>query len=121
MASRALGTRLVLAIAVASAAVSLATTAQARPVGTTATSAGPREDFNGDGYRDLAFAALGGSVSGFAGAGFAGVVYGSSTGLRTATKQVITQNSAGYPAWPKPGTASAAPENLAQSTSAGLI
>ncbi|MGP3636754.1 VCBS repeat-containing protein [Streptomyces sp. 24-1644] len=101
MAPRALGTRLVLAIAVASAVVSLPTAAQAAapsgPVRAATASVGLQDDFNGDGYGDLAFSAPGATVNGFAGAGFAGVVYGSSTGLKATTKQVITQDSTGIP------------------------
>ncbi|MGW8887847.1 VCBS repeat-containing protein [Streptomyces sp. NPDC055749] len=109
MASRALGVNLALAITVASAVVSLPTAAQAAapsaaqaaapsgPVRATTAAAGLQDDFNGDGYGDLAFSAPGASVNGFAGAGFAGAVYGSSSGLKVTTKQVITQNSAGIP------------------------
>lgn len=99
--SRATATRLVLAIAVASAVISLPAAAQAvapsAPAGAAAAPAGLQADFNGDGYGDLAFSAPGATVNGFANAGFAGVVYGSSSGLKPTTKQVITQNSAGIP------------------------
>ncbi|MER5989317.1 integrin alpha [Streptomyces sp. NPDC001787] len=101
MAARTLDTRLVLAITVASAVASLPHVAHAAvpsgPVHATTAPAGPQDDFNGDGYGDLAFSAPGATVNGFAGAGFAGVVYGSSSGLKTATKQVLTQDSAGIP------------------------
>ncbi|MFH8363950.1 VCBS repeat-containing protein [Streptomyces anulatus] len=101
MAARTLGTRLVLAIAVASAVAGLPQVAHAAvpsgPVRATTAPAGAQDDFNGDGYGDLAFSAPGATVNGFAGAGFAGVVYGSSSGLKTTTKQVLTQDSAGIP------------------------
>ncbi|MFJ9507326.1 VCBS repeat-containing protein [Streptomyces anulatus] len=103
MAARtlAIGTRLVLAITVASALVGLPQVAHAAvpsgPVQARTATAGPQDDFNGDGYGDLAFSAPGATVNGFAGAGFAGVVYGSSSGLKTTTKQVLTQDSAGIP------------------------
>ncbi|MEV3895718.1 MULTISPECIES: VCBS repeat-containing protein [Streptomyces] len=106
MAARTLGTRLVLAITVASA-VTLASAVTGLPLAHAAVPSGParattapavpQDDFNGDGYGDLAFSAPGATVNGFAGAGFAGVVYGSSSGLKTATKQVLTQDSAGIP------------------------
>ncbi|WP_328906507.1 VCBS repeat-containing protein [Streptomyces sp. NBC_00234] len=106
MASRALGTSVVLAVAVASAVVGPpAAQALAPSVVAAAASAGPRDDFNGDGYADLAFSAPGATVNGFAGAGYAGVVYGSSGGLKTTTKQVVTQNSAGVPGVAEAGDA----------------
>ena len=106
MASRALGTSVVLAVAVASVVVGPpAAQALAPSVVAAAASAGPRDDFNGDGYADLAFSAPGATVNGFAGAGYAGVVYGSSGGLKTTTKQVVTQNSAGVPGVAEAGDA----------------
>jgi hypothetical protein len=56
-----------------------------------------RDDFNGDGYADLAVAAPGGTVAGKAKAGFVGVLYGSASGLKSSTKQVFSQNTAGVP------------------------
>ncbi|MFF2012291.1 FG-GAP-like repeat-containing protein [Streptomyces sp. NPDC058195] len=104
MASRALGTTVVLALTVATAAITLPTAqattpghATASPGRTGAAAAVPREDFNGDGYPDLAFTAPGGTVDGKAKAGYVGVVYGSGTGLKTSTKQVFSQNSPGIP------------------------
>ncbi|MET8802217.1 FG-GAP-like repeat-containing protein [Streptomyces sp. NPDC004546] len=55
------------------------------------------DDFNGDGYADLAVAAPTATVDGNKGAGYVAVVYGSSSGLKTSTKQVLSQNSAGVP------------------------
>ncbi|WP_392670587.1 FG-GAP and VCBS repeat-containing protein [Streptomyces sp. LN785] len=111
MASRALGTTVVLAITVATAVITLpaaqATTpaaAGATPTAAAAPAAAPasrRDDFNGDGYPDLAFAAPGATIDGKAGAGYVGVVYGSAKGLQTATKQVLTQGSAGIPDTPE--------------------
>ncbi|MGF0171279.1 hypothetical protein ACQF36_12405 [Streptomyces sp. Marseille-Q5077] len=54
-------------------------------------------DFNGDGLADLAIGAPGATVSGKAKAGAVSVVYGSSTGLKTSTRNLITQNTAGVP------------------------
>ncbi|WP_020116352.1 FG-GAP-like repeat-containing protein [Streptomyces canus] len=56
-----------------------------------------RDDFNGDGYADLAVAAPDGTVAGRAKAGFVGVLYGSASGLKSSTKQVFSQNTAGVP------------------------
>ncbi|MEU6552889.1 FG-GAP and VCBS repeat-containing protein [Streptomyces sp. NPDC046915] len=56
-----------------------------------------RADFNGDGYADLAVAASWGKVGGHARAGYVSVVYGSSKGLDTKHRQVISQNTAGIP------------------------
>ncbi|MFF2325645.1 MULTISPECIES: VCBS repeat-containing protein [unclassified Streptomyces] len=118
MAYRALGTTVVLAIAVAatvitfptaqastttsapttaSAPTSAAATASAPSEGTAPAPAPRRDDFNGDGYPDLAFTAPGATVGGKAGAGYVAVVYGSEDGLRTSTKQVFTQDSPGIP------------------------
>ncbi|AYN43838.1 VCBS repeat-containing protein [Streptomyces dangxiongensis] len=55
------------------------------------------DDFNGDGYADLAVTAPSATVSGQQGAGYVAVVYGSASGLKTSTRQVLSQNSAGVP------------------------
>ncbi|MFH8450640.1 FG-GAP-like repeat-containing protein [Streptomyces fungicidicus] len=57
----------------------------------------PRDDFNGDGYADLAVAAPAATVGGKKGAGYVAVLYGSANGLRTSSRQVIHQNTAGVP------------------------
>ncbi|MGN9759036.1 FG-GAP-like repeat-containing protein [Streptomyces sp. SD31] len=62
---------------------------------TPSATAEPRDDFNGDGYADLAVAAPEATVDGKTRAGYVAVVYGSASGLNTASKQVISQNSAG--------------------------
>ncbi|MGP3638464.1 FG-GAP repeat protein, partial [Streptomyces sp. 24-1644] len=108
MASRAIGTTVALAIAVAAAAVVTVPAAQAAvPARVTASAAAAatapvtpvpgRVDYNGDGFADLAVAAPGATVNGHAGAGYVGVVYGSTSGPATATKQIVTQDSAGVP------------------------
>ncbi|WP_037628070.1 FG-GAP-like repeat-containing protein [Streptomyces aureus] len=56
-----------------------------------------RADFNGDGYADLAVAAPEGAVGGHTRAGYVSVVYGSSKGLDTTHRQVISQNTTGIP------------------------
>ncbi|MHA5049748.1 FG-GAP-like repeat-containing protein [Streptomyces sp. SD15] len=67
-----------------------ATTAAAAPSGLSG-------DFNGDGYRDLAIAAPIAKVSGKTGAGYVAVVYGTASGLNTAKRQIISQNTTGIP------------------------
>lgn len=62
-----------------------------------AASAGAPYDFNGDGRADLAIGAPGATVGGHAKAGAVSVVYGSSGGLKTSTRTLITQNTAGVP------------------------
>ena len=64
---------------------------------TTATTAKLQDDFNGDGYSDLAVTAPDATVGGNAKAGYVAVVYGSATGLKTSTKQVISQRTTGIP------------------------
>ncbi|MEU9452635.1 FG-GAP-like repeat-containing protein [Streptomyces sp. NPDC048277] len=55
------------------------------------------DDFNGDGYRDLATAAPGAPVGGRARAGAVLVTYGSRSGIKASNRTVVTQNSAGVP------------------------
>ena len=62
-----------------------------------------RQDFNGDGYEDLAVAAPGARVKGNSQAGYVAVVYGSANGLDTRTKKVYSQASAGIPSVPERG------------------
>ncbi|MGW7274391.1 FG-GAP-like repeat-containing protein [Streptomyces sp. NPDC054864] len=56
-----------------------------------------REDFDGDGYQDVAVAAPGAKVGGHAQAGHITVSYGSASGLDPARTTVITQDTAGVP------------------------
>ncbi|WP_128380798.1 FG-GAP-like repeat-containing protein [Streptomyces cavernae] len=53
------------------------------------------DDFNGDGYRDLAIGASNTDVGGRSAAGAVIVLYGSSSGVSAARRTVITQNSSG--------------------------
>src|ERR1700754_5168906 len=55
---------------------------------------GVSSDFNGDGYGDQVIGAPGGTVSGKKNAGYVAVVYGSPTGLASANRQIISQDSA---------------------------
>ncbi|MER6081691.1 FG-GAP-like repeat-containing protein [Streptomyces sp. NPDC001833] len=66
---------------------------------TTATAAPARyaDDFNGDGYHDLATAAPGATVGGRTDAGAVVVSYGSKSGIKASNRTVVTQNSAGVP------------------------
>lgn len=54
-----------------------------------------QDDFNGDGYSDLAVAAPDATVDGKTQAGYVAVLYGSASGLKTASKQVVSQNTTG--------------------------
>ncbi|GAA2764134.1 FG-GAP-like repeat-containing protein [Streptomyces paradoxus] len=54
-------------------------------------------DFNGDGRTDLAIGAPGATVAGQAKAGAVSVVYGSTSGPKTSTRTLLTQNTAGMP------------------------
>ncbi|MFJ7335452.1 hypothetical protein ACIQU3_11740 [Streptomyces sp. NPDC101110] len=54
-------------------------------------------DFNGDGYADLAIGAPGATVAGQARAGAVSVVYGSTSGPKSSTRTLLTQNTAGMP------------------------
>lgn len=61
-----------------------------------ATAAAPW-DFDGDGRTDLAIGAPGATVSGKAKAGAVSVVYGSTSGPKTSTRTLLTQDTAGLP------------------------
>ncbi|GHD17979.1 hypothetical protein GCM10010313_47940 [Streptomyces violarus] len=86
------------AIAVA-AAVTAPVAAQAAGAAdaTPAASSELHDDFNGDGYADLAVAAPTATVGGKKGAGYVAVLYGSANGLNTTKRQVFSQNTAGVP------------------------
>ncbi|MFH9061471.1 FG-GAP repeat domain-containing protein [Streptomyces coeruleorubidus] len=64
---------------------------------TAAPATGPKADFNGDGYGDVAFAAPYAKVDGKGMAGYVAVVYGGATGLDPAKRTVVSQNTAGVP------------------------
>ena len=67
--------------------------------GPPATAAGPAKanDFNGDGYVDLAYGEPMATVGTADDAGRVRVVYGSSTGLKSAPSQTISEDGAGMP------------------------
>ncbi|MFI7016743.1 hypothetical protein [Streptomyces sp. NPDC050164] len=85
----------VTAAVLAAALTPLALTLSA-PAAHAATAAAPY-DFNGDGRADLAIGAPGATVAGQARAGAVAVVYGSSTGPKSSTRTLLTQNTAGMP------------------------
>lgn len=87
------------AVATAIAVVAAVTTPVAARAAPAAPSVAQRlqDDFNGDGYQDLAVAAPRGKVDGQAQAGYVTVVYGSAKGIDLTHKQVISQNTPGIP------------------------
>ncbi|HET9379702.1 MAG TPA: FG-GAP-like repeat-containing protein [Streptomyces sp.] len=56
-----------------------------------------REDFDGDGYQDIAVAAPGAEVAGNAWAGYITISYGSAHGIDPARTTIITQDTPGVP------------------------
>jgi hypothetical protein len=57
----------------------------------------PQADFNGDGIGDVAFSAAGAYVNGKEDAGQLVVLYGTATGVSSAKRSVISQNTTGVP------------------------
>ncbi|EKX63780.1 FG-GAP-like repeat-containing protein [Streptomyces ipomoeae] len=55
------------------------------------------DDFNGDGYADLVVGAPNATVSGKTRAGYVAVLYGSSKGLSTAKKKLVSRSTSGIP------------------------
>jgi hypothetical protein len=85
-------------LAVVMAVTGAAALPAAQAVGDTPSAATEvHDDFNGDGYSDVAIAAPEATVDGRTKAGYVAVLYGSSSGLKTSSKQVISQNTAGVP------------------------
>ncbi|MER7049486.1 FG-GAP and VCBS repeat-containing protein [Streptomyces jumonjinensis] len=98
-------------IAVAVLATLAAPVAYAAPEQAPSTAAGqrqkpaaPKDDFNGDGFPDVAVAAPGGLVKGVK-AGYVAVMYGSATKPPQSNQQIIHENTPGFP-----GTAEAGDE-----------
>ncbi|MGW1022887.1 FG-GAP-like repeat-containing protein [Streptomyces sp. NPDC002577] len=67
------------------------------PEGASAAASGLADDFNGDGYRDLATGAPGAVAGGKAKAGAVVVNYGSSSGISAARHKTTSQSSSGVP------------------------
>lgn len=90
-----------LTAASASAAQAAAPAAPAAPAATSEL----HDDFNGDGYRDLVIGAPSATVGGKRAAGYIAVLYGSRSGITTANRAVISQNSSGVPGSAETGDA----------------
>lgn len=67
------------------------------PAQAAAPSVDVQDDFNGDGYADLAIGAPNATVSGRAKAGYVAVTYGSADGLSTANKEIVSRSASGIP------------------------
>lgn len=65
----------------------------------------PKADFNGDGIGDVAFSASGAYVNGLKNAGQLVVLYGTATGISSAKRTTLSQNSAGVPGSAEAGDA----------------
>jgi hypothetical protein len=65
-----------------------------------ATPAPVRDDFNGDGYQDLAVGAPRATIGGQSGAGYAAVMYGGPHGLSATRRTVISRATSGVPGSP---------------------
>ncbi|WP_328920011.1 FG-GAP and VCBS repeat-containing protein [Streptomyces sp. NBC_00208] len=94
-----MGIRTLVAAAVCAATALSGGMAAAAPA---STAAGPaadtaREDFNGDGYQDLAVSAPAATINGHSWAGYIAISYGSAQGLGAAHTTIITQDTPGVP------------------------
>ncbi|MEU8570729.1 FG-GAP-like repeat-containing protein [Streptomyces pathocidini] len=67
------------------------------PGGASAAASGLADDFNGDGYRDLATGATGAVANSKAKAGAVVVSYGSSSGISASRSKITSQSSSGVP------------------------
>ena len=99
---RAAAVGLTAALVSATASAAAASPAAAADTGQSSASAAAaasvREDFDGDGYQDLATAAPGGAVGGQADAGYVVITYGSASGPGPSSRTtVVSQNTAGVP------------------------
>ncbi|MCF0079068.1 FG-GAP-like repeat-containing protein [Streptomyces lomondensis] len=95
MSKRRLGRTAAAAVAVV-AAVTTPMAAHAAPAAES-TAAELHDDFNGDGYQDMAVGAPRGTVGGKVRAGYVAVVYGSAKGIDLTRKQVLSQDTPGIP------------------------
>lgn len=92
-----------MALALLSAVCGALPVAQAQPQEQprSAAPASVRQDFNGDGYEDLATGSPFATVGGKKAAGYVALVYGSAHGLDLASRKVLTQASPGIPGTPE--------------------
>ncbi|MEO3978906.1 FG-GAP and VCBS repeat-containing protein [Streptomyces sp. CAU 1734] len=117
---RSLGPGLALTAAIAVSAALIAPTASAAPGHSARPAAAPAdragtaagavakpvakpEDFNGDGYRDVAVSASRATVNGHRNAGYVAVLYGSKSTALPAKRQIIHQDTPGIPGTAEPG------------------
>lgn len=91
----------VIALALLSGVCGALPVAQAQEQPRSAAAASVRQDFNGDGYEDLATSSPMATVGGKKAAGYVALVYGSAHGLDLASRKVITQASPGIPGTPE--------------------
>ncbi|MFG1666298.1 FG-GAP and VCBS repeat-containing protein [Streptomyces sp. Y7] len=89
--------RLALATATAAALTGGLLTFAASPATAADSTTVPHADFNGDGIGDVAFSADGAYVSGKKAAGQLVVLYGTATGVSSAKRHTISQNTTGAP------------------------
>ncbi|MFF8357248.1 FG-GAP and VCBS repeat-containing protein [Streptomyces chartreusis] len=89
--------RLALATATAAALTGGLLSFAASPATAADSATVPHADFNGDGIGDVAFSADGAYVSGKKAAGQLVVLYGSATGVSSAKRHTISQNTTGTP------------------------
>ncbi|MEV6835885.1 FG-GAP and VCBS repeat-containing protein [Streptomyces sp. NPDC051133] len=90
-------TRIALATAAAAALTGGLLTFAASPASAADSFKVAKADFNGDGIGDVANSAAGAYVSGHKNAGQVVVLYGSSTGVSSAKRNTISQNTSGVP------------------------
>lgn len=101
--SRSMRRTVVVAIALLTGGVTALPVAHAQPAAAATSPVSVRQDFNGDGYEDLAVAAPYATVSGKARAGYVAVLYGSAGGLNPSVRKVYSQATAGVPGVPEGG------------------
>ncbi|MEU5269743.1 integrin alpha [Streptomyces hygroscopicus] len=89
--------RIALATAAVASLIGGVLTLSAAPAMAADSTTVPRADFDGDGIGDVAFSAAGAYVNGKDTAGRLVVLYGTSTGVSSAKRTVLSQNSAGVP------------------------
>ncbi|WP_030543833.1 FG-GAP-like repeat-containing protein [Streptomyces albus] len=81
----------------AAAAAALTSSLLVVTAGSSTAATANADDFNGDGYRDLAVSAPGTVVGGHDQAGAVVITYGSSSGPKSGRTQIVTQSSNGVP------------------------